>query len=339
MRKKVYGFSNLRVIACIAIVFLHTFYLGAGFYDAPAGGFVLCMCLRNLMMWAVPCFVMVSGALLLDPGRNVTYSKIFSNYIPRMAVALVFFTFVFEIMDEIISGDISFLSVLKNALYKIYTNTSWSHMWYLYLMIALYLMLPLYRKVAAGLTRKDAIYILSLLFVFQSVIPLVENFVGVETGFYICVYTVYTLYLFAGFILHNKLIDLPRYVFICAFAGGLVLTCAITAIGAMGGHEALLSSVGNFSNPFTGLAAAGLFGIVSGIDFKEHKFITSFDNCTFGIYLIHMAVLKVIFVRFKFSPLSFGGVISLVPVAILVTLISYGIVWVFKLILTAGGKM
>ncbi|MCD8219105.1 MAG: acyltransferase, partial [Ruminococcus sp.] len=120
--------------------------------------------MHNLMMWAVPCFVMVTGALLLDPARNVTYTKLFRKYIPRMVIALLLFSVVFELLDTRLGGKKigvrTFLDGIKNAV----LGQSWRHMWYLYLMIALYLMMPFYRKVAASLEKKNTYYLLGVLF-------------------------------------------------------------------------------------------------------------------------------------------------------------------------------
>lgn len=116
------------------------------------------------MMWAVPCFVMVTGALLLDPARNVTYTKLFRKYIPRMVIALLLFSVVFELLDTRLGGKKigvrTFLDGIKNAV----LGQSWRHMWYLYLMIALYLMMQFYRKVAASLEKKNTYYLLGVLF-------------------------------------------------------------------------------------------------------------------------------------------------------------------------------
>ena len=68
-RREIFFLSELRAIACIAIVILHTFY-AASVYAPDHTAKIAALTTRNLMMWAVPCFVMVSGALLLDSARE-----------------------------------------------------------------------------------------------------------------------------------------------------------------------------------------------------------------------------------------------------------------------------
>lgn len=105
---KFFFLSELRAIACIAIVILHTFY-AASVYAPDHTAKIAALTTRNLMMWAVPCFVMVSGALLLDSAREVTYRKIFRKYIPRVLAALVLFSAVFQIFDDA-TGEAAFSS-------------------------------------------------------------------------------------------------------------------------------------------------------------------------------------------------------------------------------------
>ena len=62
------------------------------------------------MMWAVPCFVMVTGALLLDENREVSFDKLFNKYILRVLGALVVFSMVFRIFDIIM--DLVFAIIL-----------------------------------------------------------------------------------------------------------------------------------------------------------------------------------------------------------------------------------
>ena len=128
-RREIFFLSELRAIACIAIVILHTFY-AASVYAPDHTARIAALTTRNLMMWAVPCFVMVSGALLLDPAREVTYRKIFRKYIPRVLAALVLFSVVFQIFDDATGeSGIQFKTILY-GLQNAVTGSGWKHMWY-----------------------------------------------------------------------------------------------------------------------------------------------------------------------------------------------------------------
>ena len=151
--KRVSQFSYIRVIACMAIVLLHTMN-GARIYhmDTVSQGeslaaFTVC----SVLMWAVPCFLMVSGALLLDPAREITWGKIFGKYIRRMLIALILFTAIFTVIRHDPKAGTSTVSEFFNGLAF---NHCMAYLWYLYLMITVYLLLPLLRKAAFAMSDK-----------------------------------------------------------------------------------------------------------------------------------------------------------------------------------------
>ena len=75
-RREIHFLSELRAVSCIAIVLLHTFYAASAYAAPGSTAHLAAISVRNLMMWAVPCFVMVSGALLLDQARVITYRTV-----------------------------------------------------------------------------------------------------------------------------------------------------------------------------------------------------------------------------------------------------------------------
>ena len=113
-----------------------------------------------IMMWAVPCFVMVTGALLLNPDKEITVKKIICRYVFRISIVLIVFVSIFTISDVIADKEkIGVTDIVKRIFYKLYTGTSWAHLWYLYLLIGLYLLLPVFRALVKGLDDKEIKYI------------------------------------------------------------------------------------------------------------------------------------------------------------------------------------
>ena len=73
MEKKIIYLSKIRSLASLAIVILHTFTM---YHIVDANNMTsveeyMTRFVPFLMMWAVPCFVMVSGALLLNSNKNI----------------------------------------------------------------------------------------------------------------------------------------------------------------------------------------------------------------------------------------------------------------------------
>ena len=129
MKEKIFNLSFMRVTACIAVIILHITASESILYqdvlnrDQQFAMSLIC----NLMMWAVPCFVMVSGALLLDPAKRYDLRKV-ASLVRRPLLALLIFSILFCMFDAVMDGEtVGFRCVLE-GLRNAYTGNGWSHM-------------------------------------------------------------------------------------------------------------------------------------------------------------------------------------------------------------------
>ena len=99
MKERAVSLSFLRVMACFGVVLLHCAYASAAGYAESSNEYIVCMGLRNSVMCFVPVFVMVSGALLLHPDREISISKILNKYVYRMLMTLLVFSLLFYLFD------------------------------------------------------------------------------------------------------------------------------------------------------------------------------------------------------------------------------------------------
>lgn len=338
--EKINSISYLRAIACIGVIVLHTFYSASGYALAEGiitdNGMLIADTVRNLMMWAVPCFVMVSGQLLLNPKRNITYKKIFIKYILRIAVALIAFTLLFEVYDSFFEDKGFTADIFLNTIKNVFNDGSWSHMWYLYLVIAIYLMLPFFRSVAGTLTKTDSCYLLTVYMIFLSVIPLIESITDLNSGFYICTYTVYPLYLLGGYIVSQKQIFKGTLSGIIMLAVGTVAIIILSVIVSEYNLTKINSQLKNYSFIPIVIQSFGIYIIMTNSKCRLpnllHKVLTEIDKCSFGMYLIHLVVLKTIIAWIGWNPYNYGGTITVFLLALLVTIVSYCFIRILKLI-------
>lgn len=72
----------LRTVATLAVILLHL--SATGYKAAPQGSAaqVICWCYNFLSRFAVPVFVMISGAIFLNPNRAVTLEKLLKGILP-----------------------------------------------------------------------------------------------------------------------------------------------------------------------------------------------------------------------------------------------------------------
>ena len=117
-----------------------------------------------------------------------------------------------------------------DGLFKGFTNfltgNGWSHLWYLYMLVGLYLLMPLFKKITEHVRVKELWYLLLILVFFLSLIPILKLW-NIGTSFGIPVATIYPFYLFFGYTASRPEVKVSKWIaVICLVAS----TTAITAL-------------------------------------------------------------------------------------------------------------
>ncbi len=311
-RKRTVGFDCLRAVACLGIILLHTVYSTTLMYagEMTYRRTMASQIVMNELMWAVPCFIMVTGALLLVPEKEISYRTLFQKYVARMVKAIALFGVLFAVLEMIFNPPQRTWDHFLGGVWEVFTGGSWSHLWYLYCLLGLYLLLPAYKKVTAQAEERDILYLMGIYALFLSALPMLEM-AGVRCGFYIHVSTVYPLYFFMGYWLRRWGERLSRGFYAGLFAAATALLGALTYIRvsrditAMDGffqYSSLLVAA-------QALGAAGWFFRCRAEGFAGvKKVLSNIDRHSFGVYLIHMAYVRLLYKHLHFDPFTVGGV-------------------------------
>lgn len=325
------SFSWLRSLACIAIVVLHTMSYslvaaGAQGYEVSARQHIGVLLAQYSCLWAVPVFVMVTGVLLLDPAREMTWDHLRKRYIGRIGKAILVFGLFFIAFDLVMNGVgetannsplfaahpvsmgspsvATWLYVVMCSVGDLLTGHSWPHMWYLYMLFGLYLLMPFFRKIVANSNEKELRYLVCLLIVFISLLPIL-GLANVSTDYRFSVATVYPLYLLLGYVLQNRMILVPRWI---AWAGLVLSTVGILlAVWFLHEDSATLSIFTSYNSILVALQSASIFTLFTQQNRKREdlpKPLKQFDKCTFGIYLIHFVFVKLLLRYAHWNPFA-----------------------------------
>lgn len=343
------GLSYCRALATIAIIILHTgFILSTNFQFQIKENIVLRI-LVNCSMWAVPIFLMVTGALLLDENKKLTLNKLIKKYIKRILLSIVIFVAIYQIVDIILDEKQINFNQLLIYLENLYTGKTYSPMWYLYMLIGLYLMMPMYRAFIKECDDKEIKFILFIYLVFISIIPIIGIF-KFKSGFYIHELTIYPFYLFVGYSLHKGIIKINFKKGLLLFLISTIIICILTYHRWKNNYNNLEVFWG-YSSPIVIAQSIGMFSIIMGINKslnwknKENKIkyynrnekffskvLLKIDDKSFGIYLIHIIIIRI----FISSPtiknlISNVSVYYILPVLVIINLfLSYLIVKIIK---------
>lgn len=128
----------LKVLSAFMIVLIHA---SGNIYNNGAVGkeaWFAALTLNVIPRFAVPCFFMISGVLLL--GKRIGNKDIFKYKLPRIVVSLVIWATIYVLLKIIFWGDES--NILTSILQLPYVRPS-GHLWYGFQLIWIYLSLPL----------------------------------------------------------------------------------------------------------------------------------------------------------------------------------------------------
>ncbi|PVX23993.1 MAG: hypothetical protein CW691_08930 [Candidatus Bathyarchaeum sp.] len=127
----------------------------------------------------VPLFIMLSGALLLQPSKlNEPIRFFLRKRFNRIGFALIFWSFVYLIWAFFVSGTpVTVDNFTQGVLFSFFSG-SYYHFWFLYLLIGLYLLTPILRAVVLCDSQKILKYLITLWFIGVSVVPLIQLISG-----------------------------------------------------------------------------------------------------------------------------------------------------------------
>lgn len=158
--KRIVYLDALRVVSMFAVMVIHisaTGYKEAVLGSVPWG---ICLLYGSITRFAVPVFVMISGAVHLDSAKEITMGSVLRKTGNTMVIFLTW-SLLYALADTVgqfslFSGDY-FLAALQK------TVTGHYHMWYLYMLVGLYLATPFLRPVVADRTLLKQFIVLAFL--------------------------------------------------------------------------------------------------------------------------------------------------------------------------------
>ncbi|NCD71158.1 acyltransferase [Mucilaginibacter agri] len=153
--------SNLRFVALVAVIMLHaSAVLLAQYGKVPISYWFTADVFNAMVRFAVPVFVMITGALNL--GRNYELIDFLKRRLLRIITPFLFWSLVYigySWYNEEISFENDTWTNVKLVLHQLKYGSSY-HLWYVYMLIGLYLIMPILNKFVCTATQKELLYFL-----------------------------------------------------------------------------------------------------------------------------------------------------------------------------------
>jgi|SRR5215467_4506232 len=285
----------LRVWACLAVILLH---LSATLLSNQALFGTIHWQISNIIdaatRWCVPLFIMVSGALLLDPRRHSSLRAFWRKRVGRLLPAIITWSAIYFAWRAYSWGDqIS----LGTVLHDLVVGLPFFHLYFLFIIAGLYMVTPL---LAASLQAFDfsqirqLIFILAVLVIGATLFDFAYGTLGTSVFTLFVPYLVY--YLAGWYCLH-----LPSgnsFVYGLAVGAAIAVTTVMTSIlVSVYGTEGRWSFYfyDHFS-PTVMIATIGtfLFGLYGPIPNGIERLALQLAPLTFGVYLAHPLVVELL---------------------------------------------
>lgn len=299
MKKRIVYFDYLRFIACLAVIGIHV--AGKGTYllgneiNSNSIIFSLAATIDSCLRFAVPIFFMLSGALAFSKSE-MNIKEFYQQRAKRILIPLIFwglfYSFVFNRNWTIVEHFKQVL--LGNAFY---------HLWFLYAMIGLYVVTPVFYQFLKHSQKKEIEIILIISFLLNSVLPIISSryWVDLEGSFSFSYLTGSIFYFVLGYYLLNY--DLKYFNRPAVAAIGYILSSIIISVSTVEASIKQQMHVTFYINTLWLLViiqSTSLFVLLKSIVGHQERALSKFSQWVsslsqyfMGIYLVHVLILEI----------------------------------------------
>lgn len=282
----------LKSLAITGVILIH---VSAGGYGCPVGSFNWLSALfwGSVSRASVPIFLMLTGALMLDPAREVSIRQLWLRKIPRLLAALLSWALIYRLWQMALYGGGVTAAGVAEAVRQVLAFHHQNHLYYLHIALLVYALLPATRTLAAHADRRTLEYLLTLWAALGIVYPTVKGLWpltllhGIPTQYGLNLAYTGVGYGLLGWYLRRYAAS-PRPWALTAAAGFLMIYGGTIALSLRDGqlNETLLEG----ASPGTALLATGLCGWAFSAlgETPAHPVPCTLSQASFCVYLVHL---------------------------------------------------
>lgn len=296
--KRIVYFDILNILAIIAVISMHM--NGIVHVNPNIRAWNTSLIVDCIMYWAVPVFMMISGATLMKYREKYDTKTFFKKRFTKILIPFLFwaiFMFVWKITTKQI--DVLTFSGVKDWINAFFTNQEEGIYYFLFEILGVYLTMPVLSLLTNKEYRKTLWLIVALFFIFNGFLP---NILGLFNIYWNEAFEIringYLIYVILGYLLSTE--DLSKkqknVIYIGAIIG-LIYRYVTTFVLSKEAGSVIRTTWGYFAWHCILLSCA-VFIFVKDLQFdkklenktKVTKALSTISSCSFGIYLIHMIV-------------------------------------------------
>lgn len=323
MRERRVDIDLLRIVAAFAVSSFHIMVSCVTHTpDLSQQTGLIVTSVASTLKWHVPVFFMITGYLWLNNNKVCTWAKMWHNIV-RFVLALFVFGTGYAMLERIFLTKTITAETFLLAIGDVFTANLWDHMWYLYTIIGIYLLLPIFKPFFSSSSIREISLFTGLLFFFTVLEPTIKDVIGYDFPIYY-LSSSSLLYVCVGGLLSRIKIS-KKYGFLSLIS--LVLSSAI--IFWISCNATVIPDI---SSIFIFVSAISIFYMIAAFfsEVKSSYWIRQISDCTFGIYLIHPFFINVLIKVFHIYLLKYYPPVSLTVASFFVFGLSFVVVYFLR---------
>lgn len=296
--KRVVYIDALNVLAIVAVIALHHNGLVHSFSDTSA--WYTSLVAECMFYFAVPVFVMISGAMLMDYRKKYDTKTFFRKRLMKVAIPAIFWmffmliwkTFVIKTMKVDDWSSVGIMNIM-------FQSKEESVYYFLFLIMGLYLTMPLLSRLVKEDSRRTLWYCVAAYFVLNAFLPNILLMIGVKYNTDLgLMFGQWVFYAILGYLLSTcEISKKRRMILYCMGLLAIVYRYCFAAFLSVsdGSLNKLTWGYGQFH---TILLSSAVFVFVKNLRFtclnknkKLSSVISLLAQCSFGVYLVHKLIM------------------------------------------------
>ena len=306
-------YDILNIMAILAVVALHHNGIVHNFSNEHIRAWSISLIVECICYWAVPIFLMLSGANLMKYRDRYNTKEFFKKRILKTFIPFIFWAIIMGIwkfaIGQLKINDFSIHEVLN----IFFENKEEYTYYFMFLILGIYLTMPVLSILSDSRYKKICWYIIISIFIFQSTIPILLQLFGIKynSSFSIQIGG-HIIFVLLGYLLSNEEFTKDKRIIIYFLA---ILSVSFRYIFTY--YATIVSGKLNrllfddYVQFHSVILAVGVFIFVKTINFdniikneKIKKIIAKIAGCSFGIYLLHKIIMYYEIKIFNFNIFS-----------------------------------
>ncbi|WP_125571190.1 acyltransferase [Lacticaseibacillus songhuajiangensis] len=285
MHERNYAIDVAKIVGCLLVVMNHSTVVMTRFDGKVNAPWVASILVFFAVKIGVPLFILATGTLVLTHTRNYRYSW---GHAAKFGILLLLWSYFYWLLK---TPQPTWWR-LDQFLLAAYQRPQAVHLWYLYMLVAFYFMLPFFSRMLENFQKRDYQWFMAGWLVLGALPLTIRNLNGPTLSGWT------HLELFAGFLGYFACGQyLQRYPLKKRWAALLLLTgiafdVAVTVLYSVRSGQVFIGLDNVMLIPSI-IAAVGAYALLLDLFKNNHsQVLVHISKLTFGIYLIHYALME-----------------------------------------------